>query len=116
MAYSLSQKFDSLDQYVSTLDLQKGQDHYHDINDTANWGELASYTIPDNVDSDNRDARPFIPLSPYLMQTYPPGGSHVVPSEPFTFLTNDYYRVGQNSNVKETPQGIMDDLWTIPER
>jgi hypothetical protein len=116
MAYPFPERFDSLDQYVSTLDLQTGQDHYNDINDNANWGDLASYTNPGNVDTTNGDAQPFIPLSPYLMQTYSPGGTHLLPSEPFTFLPNDYYGIGQNNTVKEAPQEIMDDLWTIPEK
>jgi hypothetical protein len=88
---SLSENFDSIDQYVSALDLQKGQELPHDINDSANGVRSLQYARSGNVTIDNTRARPFIPLSPYLMQMYPPGGSSLVPPESYALLTEDYF-------------------------
>jgi hypothetical protein len=107
---SLSQNLDSLDQYVSMLDLQKGQEHPHDINDSVNGVSSLHYARSDNVTIDNTRVRPFIPLSPYVMQMYPPGGSYLVPPESYALLTEDYYTGDQNDNSQGTRlQGMMDD-------
>jgi hypothetical protein len=115
---SFSQGFDSLDQYVSTLDMQKGQERLLNINDLANDGSSSLYTTPGNVTFDTGGVGPFIPLSPYLIQMYSPTGNHLVPSGPGGFLTDDYFMV-DNNNLQETRlQGMTDDreiLWTRPE-
>jgi hypothetical protein len=82
-AISLSQSFGSLDQYVSTLDLQNGYEP-HDSNDTANYGSLYTFTRSGNVifDDSRSGAGAFIPLSPYVMQMHSPGSSHLAPMEP----------------------------------
>jgi hypothetical protein len=97
---SLSQNLDSLDQYASMLDLQKGQENPHDIDDSVNGVSSLHYARSGNVTIDNTRVRPFIPLSPYLMQMYPPGSS-LVPPESCALLTEDYYTEDQIDN----PQG-----------
>jgi hypothetical protein len=109
-ATSLSQNLDSLDQYVSTLDLQKGQGHPHDINDNANGVSSLHYPRSGNVTIDNTGVRPFIPLSPYLMQIYPPVGSSLMPPESYALLTEDYFTGDQNDNSQGARlQGMTDD-------
>jgi hypothetical protein len=116
---SFSRGFDSLDQYVSTLDMQKGQERLLNINDLANDGSSSLYTSPGNVAFDTGGIGPFIPLSPYLIQMYSPTGNHPVPSRPGGFLPDDYFMVAQNNSLQETRlQGMPDDreiLWTRPE-
>lgn len=107
---SLSQNLDSLDQYVSMLDLQKGQEHPHDINDSVNGVSSLHYARSGDITIDNTRIRPFIPLSPYLMQTYPPSDSSLVPPESYALLTEDYYTGDQNDNSQGTwLQGMTDD-------
>lgn len=91
------QTFTSLDQYVSTLDLQGGQAHPFGINSSAN----GTSTLPwDNATIDT-GGQPFIPLSPYLMQIHPPSGSSFVSPEPYELLTRDYDFAGQNDNPQQ---------------
>ena len=107
---SLSENLDSIDQYVSALDLQKGQEHPHDINDSANGVSSLQYARLGNVSIENTRVQPFIPLSPYLMHMYPPGGSSLVPPESYTLLAEDFYTGDQNDNSQGTRlQGMTDD-------
>ncbi|KAF4634789.1 hypothetical protein G7Y89_g3317 [Cudoniella acicularis] len=105
----LFQGFDSLDQYVSSLDMQEGQEHPHDINVPATDRGLFPYTRPGNATFDTSGVEPFIPLSPYLMQIYSHTGNQFVSSEPAGFLTDDYFMVDQNENLQETQLREMTD-------
>jgi hypothetical protein len=116
---SWSQKFDSLDQYVSALDMQKGQEYPPDINASSNDENISPYTRPCNATLETGEAGPFIPLSPYLIRAYSHAGNSLVPSEPTGFLTDGYYMVNQNVNPQEAQlQGITNNqemLWTEPQ-
>jgi hypothetical protein len=83
------QNVDSLDQYVSTLDMQRGQIHPHDFT-----GRLDNAVI-DNI------GEPFVPLSPYLLQMHAPSGNSFVSRESNRLYTGDYYVVDQNDNLRE---------------
>ena len=116
---SLSQNFDSLDQYVSTLDMQEEQQNPHGIDTPATFGSLAPYTNPGNATFDTSGVGPFVPLSPYLIQMYSHTGNYLVPSEAARFLADDHYTVDQNDNIQEAQlQEIADGqetLWTGAE-
>jgi len=89
------QTFNSLDQYVSTLDLQGGQAHPFGIGSSANGiGTLPWHNT--TVDVGNQ---PFVPLSPYITQICPPSGSPHVSPETYQSLTRNYDFAGQNNNA-----------------
>ena len=91
------QTFTSLDQYVSTLDLQGGQAHPFDINSGSN----GTGTLPWHNAMIDVDNQPFIPLSPYIMQTHRPSDNPLVPPETYELLTRNYDFAGQNDNSQE---------------
>ena len=86
--------FKSLDQYVSTLDLQ-GQLAPSSIGGTADGESSLDWdaTAIDNA------SHPFIPLSPYLM--HPPSGDSLVPPELYSFFTSEYNTGDQNSKSRD---------------
>ena len=98
---SFSQNFDSLDQYVSSLEMQEGQQRPDGMKDLTSNGSLPAFTSPENAIFDARGVDPFIPLSPYLMQVYSPTGNHLLPSELSGMLADEYFMVDQCSNTQE---------------
>lgn len=100
-AMDLPQDVVSLDQYVSTLDLQNGRGCPHNINNSA--GEMSSLHCgrSSNTAIDDAD-QPFIPLSPYIMQMHPGSGHFVLSPEPYTLFADDYYMVDTNADSQGT--------------
>ena len=85
--------FNSLDQYVSTLDLQEGKLPPFGISEGADGAS--------SLDWDATASHPFIPLSPYLMQVPPPNGDPLVPPELFTFFAGEYNVADQNFKLRD---------------
>ncbi|KAJ6109581.1 hypothetical protein N7486_001816 [Penicillium sp. IBT 16267x] len=91
------QTFTSLDQYVSTLDLQGGQAHPFGIGSSAN----GTGTLPWHNATVDVGNQPFVPLSPYIMQIRPPSGSPHVSPETLESLTTNFDFAGQNDKAQE---------------
>jgi hypothetical protein len=96
---SLSRNYNTnLDQYVSTLEpyLQNGQG----LNDSTDTGSYFPYNMLGNVtfgDGGDGGVRPFIPLSPYVMQMYSAASGDQ--QAPRAFFTDGYFIVDQNDNL-----------------
>jgi hypothetical protein len=91
------QNVDSLDQYVSTLDMQKELGGF----DNSSNG-LCPLHYEGFVNSTTDDIwEPFVPLSPYLMQMHTPDDNSLVSRESNRLNTEDYYVVDQNDNLRE---------------
>jgi hypothetical protein len=84
----LSQNFDSLDQYVSMLDVQEGQEYLYSINNPANSESLSTYAGLDNAVFNNSGNRTFTPLSPSIIETCLPVGNLLGLPIRFVFAKN----------------------------
>ncbi|KAH8651504.1 fungal-specific transcription factor domain-containing protein [Tricladium varicosporioides] len=117
---SLSQNFNSLDQYVSMLDMPEGQEFPFDVNACTNDKILPPYPVLGNATFDASGVKPFVPLSPYLFQMYSHSGDQVAPSASTGFTTSNYYMVDQHDNHQGRQlQGMVDgqeNLWTSHDR
>jgi hypothetical protein len=82
----------SLDQYVSTLDLQNELAWPQDVNNSASGTSSLQCAGLDNATIDHA-GQPFIPLSPYIMQMQPPGGYFLVSPESYAPFTNESYMI-----------------------